>query len=214
MAKSHIPHQHSYSFYKHLYYNYSPKHPATMAPATWTELLEGNRVYAETQHKPAALLGQPGFEIPSVMIFTCIDFRASAEAFLGMKGDEAFVVRNPGGRITTGIQSLLFVDTLTGGQALKDIVIIHHFDCGCTHITDDVIKDALKAKSPELGAEIDKMAFGTYSAKNVQQHINNIETDIKFLKDSPLVREELKERVHAYIFDLQSGKLVAVPINN
>ncbi|KAL5087944.1 hypothetical protein Trisim1_007350 [Trichoderma cf. simile WF8] len=185
-----------------------------MAPPTWTELLERNSVYAETKHKPHIYLGQPGFEIPSVMIFTCIDFRASAEAFLGMKGDEAFVVRNPGGRITTGIQSLLFVDTLTGGQALKDIVIIHHFDCGCTHITDDVIKDALKAKSPELGAEIDKMAFGTYSAKTMQQHINNIQTDIKFLKDSPLVREELKERVRAYIFDLQSGKLVAVPNNN
>ncbi|KAL6792225.1 carbonic anhydrase [Trichoderma sp. SZMC 28013] len=180
-----------------------------MAP-TWTELLERNRVYAETQHKPHILLGQPGFDIPSVMIFTCIDFRASAEAFLGMKGHEAFVVRIPGGRITTSLQSLLFVDTLTGGQAIKDVVIIHHFDCGCTHITDDIIKSALKAKSPELGAEIDKMAFGTYPGKNLQQHINTVETDIKFLKDSPLVREELKERVHGYVFDLQSGKLVAV----
>lgn len=36
------------------------------------------------------------------------------------------MIRNPGGRITTGLQSLLFVDTLTGGQALKDIVIVHH----------------------------------------------------------------------------------------
>ncbi|KAL7952692.1 carbonic anhydrase [Trichoderma compactum] len=160
---------------------------------TWTELLERNRVYAETQHKPHILLGQPGFDIASVIIFTCIDFRASAEAFLGMKDHEAFVVRIPGDRITTSLQSLLFVDTLTGGQAIKDVVIIHHLES-------------------RTRAEIDKMAIGTYSGRNLQQdrHINTVETDIKIWKDSPLVREELKERVHGYVFDLQSGKLVAV----
>ncbi|KAL7929786.1 carbonic anhydrase [Trichoderma chlorosporum] len=179
-----------------------------MAP-TWEELLERNRVYADTQHKPKPLLGQPGFEIPSVLIFTCVDFRVSAEAFLGLKGDEAFVARIPGGRIATGLQTLLFLDTFTQGQALKDIAIIHHLDCGCTHATDEVIKNALKAKSPQQSHEIDKMSFGTYFGHDLQQHINTVEKDIKFVKDSPLIREDL--RIHGYVFDLQSGRLVPVP---
>ncbi|KAL6901082.1 carbonic anhydrase [Trichoderma evansii] len=184
-----------------------------MAP-TWTELLERNRTYAETQHKPQLLVGQDGFDLPSTLIFACCDFRTSPEMFLNMKGDEAFVIRNLGGRITTSLEAIIFIETFTQGQALKDIVIIHHFDCGCTHNTEDSLKDALKAKHPEHGAEIDKIVFGTYPGKDLEQHKESIRSDINFIRDSPLLREELKKHVYGYVYDFLTGKLVPVAEEN
>jgi carbonic anhydrase len=39
---------------------------------------------------------------------------------------DAIIVRNAGGRIKNNINDLLFFDTFSQGQTLKDIVIIHH----------------------------------------------------------------------------------------
>lgn len=47
--------------------------------------------------------------------------------------------------------------------------IWHVLDCGCTHNTEDSLKDALKAKHPHHGAEIDKIVFGTYAGQNLEQ---------------------------------------------
>ncbi|KAH8909421.1 carbonic anhydrase [Coniochaeta sp. PMI_546] len=182
--------------------------------ADWTKLLERNRLYAQTKHRPQPYLNE--FEAfnsppPSVFIFSCIDFRASTEQLLDLKGDEAFVVRNLGGRIKNSLSSLLFAEHVTQGQVIKDIVIIHHTDCGLTHFTDKDFQDGLKAKYPQLAGEISQLEVGAYDGSDMNKHREAIREDLKFFKESQLVRPELKDRVYGYVYDIKSGKLIPVP---
>jgi carbonic anhydrase len=39
---------------------------------------------------------------------------------------DAFIIRTAGGRVRSGIKDLIFLDTFTQGQAIKDVVVIHH----------------------------------------------------------------------------------------
>jgi carbonic anhydrase len=95
---------------------------------------------------------------------------------------DAFIVRNAGGRLKSSITDLIFIETFTQRQALKDIVIIHHtgkyssldkppnltkfLDCGFTHNTDEAIKNSLKAHSPHLAGMIDQLYFGTFGSSD------------------------------------------------
>jgi carbonic anhydrase len=39
---------------------------------------------------------------------------------------EATIVRNAGGRVKSSITDLLFIETFTQGQAVKEVIVIHH----------------------------------------------------------------------------------------
>ncbi len=43
------------------------------------------------------------------------------------------------------------------------------------------------------------------------RHKETIRQDLKFFKESPLVRQELKDRVYGYVYDIKTGKLIPVP---
>ncbi|KAH8897955.1 carbonic anhydrase [Thozetella sp. PMI_491] len=182
-----------------------------MTHPKWTDLLHQNQVYSEEKHCAKATIGKEGFELPSVFIFSCIDFRASAEELLDMHSEDAFVVRNLGGRVKNSLNALLFVEEFTKGQALKDVIIIHHTDCGCTHNSEEGLRDGLKAKNPEQALEIDQLEFGTYDGSSLEKHKIAVRQDMELLKSSSLIREELKDRVYGYIYDIKSGRLIAVP---
>ncbi len=85
------------------------------------------------------------FELLTCWTVSCIDIRVSVERLLGIKTEgeerkelylvlikltnfniEAFIVRNGGGRVRSSLTDLLFLDTFTQGQMLKDIIVIHH----------------------------------------------------------------------------------------
>ncbi|CAI6100950.1 unnamed protein product [Clonostachys chloroleuca] len=177
----------------------------------WDELLERNRVYAETKHQPKTFLGEGPVAIPSVIIFACLDFRASVEEFLDLKPDEALVIRNLGGRVKSGLHALLFLEEVTKSQALKEVIIIHHTNCGCSVITTTDVRESLKSKYPQMADEIDQFDFGTYKGGDLENHNRVVREDIKLLQDSPLVREELKAHVRGYVFDIKTGTLSLVP---
>ncbi|CAH0058205.1 unnamed protein product [Clonostachys solani] len=200
----------------------------------WDELLERNRVYAETKHQPKEFLGMAPVALPSVIIFACLDFRASVEEFLDLKPDgkimmhtvaafrlspvlttmfmtEALVIRNLGGRVKSGLHALLFLEEVTRSQALKEVVIIHHTNCGCSIQTTEGVRQSLKSKYPQMADEIDQLDFGTYKGGDLENHNQVVREDIKLLQDSPLVREELKAHVRGYVFDIKTGKLSLVP---
>uniref|UniRef100_A0A8H7N674 Carbonic anhydrase n=1 Tax=Bionectria ochroleuca TaxID=29856 RepID=A0A8H7N674_BIOOC len=172
----------------------------------WDELLERNRVYAETKHQPKTFMGEGPVAIPSVIIFACLDFRASVEEFLDLKPDEALVIRNLGGRVKSGLHALLFLEEVTKSQALKEVIIIHHTNCGCTVITTADVRESLKSKYPQMADEIDQFDFGTYIGGDLENP-----GGYKALARIPLVREELKAHVRGYVFDIKTGKLSLVP---
>ena len=95
------------------------------------ELLASNRLYADTlvdQHvdlRPARALA----------IVTCMDSRLNVFAALGLEEGDAHVLRNAGGVITDDmIRSLAISQRLLG---TRDVMLIHHTDCGMQRLTDD-----------------------------------------------------------------------------
>lgn len=86
----------------------------------------------------------------------------------------------------SSLTDLIFIESFTQWQALKDIIIIHHTgifepnvshgllhiltiysDCGFTHIDDEYVKNGLKAKHSHLSPEIDQLYFGAFGTNDL-----------------------------------------------
>ncbi|KAF4613432.1 hypothetical protein G7Y89_g15455 [Cudoniella acicularis] len=173
--------------------------------ASWDELLERNRKYSETKHEPESYISELAQPPPSIFILSCIDFRVPVEQLLDIKTKDAFIIRNAGARVKSSFTDLLFIENFTQEQAVKNVIVIHHTDCGFTHNTDENVKNGLKEKAPHLAKEIDQLYFGTYGGSDLLEE--SVREDLKFLKASPLIRQEIKDNAKGYVYDIKSGKL-------
>jgi carbonic anhydrase len=96
----------------------------------------------------------------SVAVVACMDARLNVYDILGLTEGEAHVIRNAGGVVTEDvIRSLTISQRLLG---TKEIVLIHHTDCGMLTFTDDEFKATLEADtglrpswSPESFTDLD-----------------------------------------------------------
>ena len=129
-----------------------------------------------------------------VAVVACMDARLSVYAILGLREGEAHVIRNAGGVITDDqIRSLAISQRLLG---TREIVLIHHTDCGMLTFTDDVFKRAIQDETgikPPWAAE----AF-TDLDEDVRQSIARI-------KASPFI--PYKDAVRGFVFDVATGLL-------
>jgi carbonic anhydrase len=153
------------------------------------ELLDNNSAYAETFSGPLPL--PPA---KHVAIVACMDARLNVYGALGLSEGEAHVIRNAGGVVTEDeIRSLAISQRLLG---TKEIILIHHTDCGMLTFTDDAFKKSIENEvgiKPPWAAE----AF-TDPADDVRQSVARI-------KASPFV--PLKDSIRGFVFDVATGKL-------
>src|SRR3954453_683217 len=80
--------------------------------------------------------GHGGLPMPparKVAVVTCMDARLDPAKFLGLEEGDAHVIRNAGGRAVDAIRSLVISQQLLG---TREIVVIHHTDCGMLAFTD------------------------------------------------------------------------------
>ncbi|WP_431230932.1 beta-class carbonic anhydrase [Mycolicibacterium psychrotolerans] len=158
------------------------------------QYLANNVEYAKTFTGPLPLP-------PSkhVAVVACMDARLDVYRVLGLQDGEAHVIRNAGGVITDDeIRSLAISQRLLG---TKEIILIHHTDCGMLTFTDDVFKAEIQDEigiKPEWAAE----AFADLEA-DVRQSLRRIEA-------SPFVTKH--ESLRGFIFDVATGKLVEVTL--
>ena len=97
------------------------------------EYLKNNEEYAKNFSGPLPLP-------PSkhVAVVACMDARLDVYRILGLNEGEAHVIRNAGGVVTDDeIRSLAISQRLLG---TKEIILIHHTDCGMLTFTDDDFK--------------------------------------------------------------------------
>jgi carbonic anhydrase len=153
------------------------------------EVLANNQRYAETFTGPLPLPPARG-----LAVIACMDARLNVYAILGLAEGEAHVIRNAGGVVTDDeIRSLAISQRLLG---TREIILIHHTDCGMLTFTDDEFKTAIQADTgikPPWAAE----AFGDLET-DVRQSIARI-------KASPFVPH--KDAVRGFVFDVATGKL-------
>ena len=156
------------------------------------EYLENNARYASTFSGPLPL--PPA---KHVAVVACMDARLNVYAALGLQDGEAHVIRNAGGVVTADeIRSLAISQRLLG---TREIILIHHTDCGMLTFTDDAFKRAIEQETgvkPEWAAE----SFNDIDA-DVRQSIARI-------KASPFVPH--KDSIRGFVFDVGSGKLLEV----
>lgn len=102
------------------------------------ELLANNRAFAASlpqQHldlKPSRRLA----------VVACMDSRLNVFAALGLRDGEAHILRNAGGVITDDVIRSLAVSQRRLGT--REVMLIHHTDCGMQKITDDGFRAELQ----------------------------------------------------------------------
>jgi carbonic anhydrase len=154
------------------------------------ELLANNRLYADTladQHldvQPARALA----------IVTCMDSRLNVFDALGLEEGDAHVLRNAGGVITDDmIRSLAISQRLLG---TREVVLIHHTDCGMQRLSDDGFRAELQADTgvaPEFAIE----SFTDLDAA-VRQSILRVQGSV-FLPH--------RDRVRGFVYDVDTHRL-------
>lgn len=158
------------------------------------EYLANNRAYAENFTGPLPL--PPAKQ---VAVVACMDARLNVYGILGLSEGEAHVIRNAGGVVTDDeIRSLAISQRLLG---TKEIILIHHTDCGMLTFTDDEFKAGIQAETgikPEWAAE----AFGDLD-EDVRQSIRRI-------TNSPFVPHT--DAVRGFVFDVATGLLNEVTV--
>jgi carbonic anhydrase len=157
------------------------------------ELLENARRYAAEFDKGDLPL-PPGL---GVAIVTCMDARLNPYGLLGLSEGDAHVISNAGGVVTPDvIRSLAISQRLLG---TREIVLIHHTDCGMQKFTDDDFRAQVQADTgikPEWAAE----AFADPDA-DVRQSIARV-TASPFIPD--------KSSVRGFVYDVKTGALSEV----
>jgi carbonic anhydrase len=153
------------------------------------EYLDNNAAYAQAY--PGPLPVEPARH---AAVVACMDSRMKIFAILGMNDGEAHVIRNAGGVVTDDvIRSLAISQRLLG---TREIILIHHTDCGLQKTTEDAFKAAIETETgirPPWAVE----AF-TDAAADVRQSIAR-------LKASPFLPH--KDAVRGFVFDVATGKL-------
>jgi carbonic anhydrase len=157
------------------------------------ELLQNNAAYAEA-FKKGDLPLPPA---KGVAVVACMDARLDVHKILGLGEGDAHVIRNAGGVITDDeIRSLTISQRLLG---TREIVLIHHTDCGMLTFTDDEVKADIESKTglrPHFALE----AFSDLE--------NDIRQSIARIKASPFVAS--KDSVRGFVFDVHTGRLQEV----
>ncbi len=154
------------------------------------EFLTNNERYA-------AGFGKGDLAMPpakQVAIVACMDARLDPARALGLQEGDAHVIRNAGGVVTDdAIRSLAISQRLLG---TKEIILIHHTDCGMLTFSDDEVKAQIEQDTgirPPFALE----SFADVDA-DVRQSIARITA-------SPFVPD--KSHVRGFVYDVKTGTL-------
>jgi carbonic anhydrase len=164
---------------------------------TIDELLANNRAVAE-RREVEHLDVRPRRRLA---IVTCMDSRLDVFAALGLGRGEAHVLRNAGGVITDDVIRSLAVSQRRLGT--RDVMLIHHTDCGMQKLTDDGFRAELREATgvaPAFAIE----SFDDVEA-DVRQSILRVRRS-SFLADRDCVR--------GFVYDVDTHRLREVTVDD
>jgi carbonic anhydrase len=155
------------------------------------ELLAANERYAASFDKGDLPL-PPARQ---VAILVCMDARIDPAKALGLAEGDAHVVRNAGGRASDdALRSLAISHELLG---TREVVVIHHTDCGMLTFTNEQIRQRLRDR---LGADtsgVDFLPFGDLD--------QSVRDDVAIIRASPLIPDDVA--ISGFVYDVRTGRL-------
>jgi len=157
------------------------------------ELLRNNHSYAGS-FKKGDLPLPPARH---VAVVACMDARLDVHKILGLQEGDAHVIRNAGGAVTDdAIRSLAISQRLLG---TKEIILIHHTDCGMLTFTDEQVKGTIEK---ETGI---RPAFALEAFSDLD---DDVKQSIARIKASPFIPH--KSNIRGFVYDVRTGKLIEV----
>jgi len=158
------------------------------------DLLKNNEEYARDFDKGDLPLPPA----KGVAVVACMDARLDVHGMLGLELGDAHVIRNAGGVITDDeIRSLVISQRLLG---TREIVLIHHTDCGMLTFSDDEVADQIEADTgvrPPFVLE----SFGDLEG--------NVRESMERIKTNPFIPH--KDAVRGFVYEVETGRLREVP---
>ncbi|MGJ6960692.1 beta-class carbonic anhydrase [Streptosporangium sp. G11] len=127
-------------------------------------------------------------------VLACMDARLNPYALLGLSEGDAHIIRNAGGVVTADERRSLAISQRLLGT--REIILIHHTDCGMLTFTDDDFKRQIQAEvgvKPDWAAE----AF-TDLDEDVVQSLYRIRND-PFIPHTDSVR--------GFVYEVETGRL-------
>ncbi|OIW31240.1 carbonic anhydrase [Coniochaeta ligniaria NRRL 30616] len=171
---------------------------------TLDELLERNKVVAQTHKAPPQFshLPKEAKPRPDILVVTCADPRCDPAYFFATRPGEMVVLRNLGGRVEAIMPDILALDVLA---EFKHIYVIHHTDCTAIWMSEDAIREELRKVPGADPKAIDALPLSTWADDE-----KSVRDDLKFLRDSSLLRKDLAASTHGLLLDIATGLLKTV----
>ena len=179
------------------------------------EVLNANAAYVKSFGEKGNLALPPARQFA---VLSCMDARLDPAKYAGLSEGDAHVIRNAGGRASDeAIRSLVISYKLLG---TKEWFVIHHSNCGMEFFTDAIMRDLLSQSlqtaalgdagfydvgagpGSDEGAYIDWLTIADRNKAVVE--------DVQRIRRHPLVPRSIP--IHGFIYEVESGRLVAVPV--
>lgn len=154
------------------------------------ELVRRNGTFA-SRFRDADLQVMP---LRHLAIVACMDSRMDMFEMLGLGHGEAHIIRNAGGVITDDVIRSLCLSQRNLGT--REIILIHHTDCGLQRVSEDEFKAELQA---ELGVK------PWWALESFTDPYVDVSQSIHRLHLTPFL--PFKENIRGFVYDVTDGRL-------
>ncbi|KIY04242.1 uncharacterized protein Z520_00936 [Fonsecaea multimorphosa CBS 102226] len=162
------------------------------------ELIRENAEFAKTWSSPFTMKQMREVLTDPVICLTCMDPRVVPEQFLGSHPMIA-VFRNAGGRATPDVvRTINTLQSLAYKVQKATVMVVHHTDCGMTHLTDEGIKKDILERGID-GAE--GINFGCFRGEDIKKSVLD---DVQTLKAERLLKDV---EVRGFVLTTETGLL-------
>jgi carbonic anhydrase len=127
-------------------------------------------------------------------VVACMDSRMDIFQMLGLAHGDAHIIRNAGGVVTDDvIRSVVLSQRLLG---TREIILLHHTDCGMQQVIGDTLKDEIEA---ETGIR------PSWAIESFKDPYQNVRQSIRRLQVNPFIQH--KEHIRGFVYRVESGHL-------
>jgi carbonic anhydrase len=139
-----------------------------------------------------------------IVVLTCVDARVDPAHLFSLELGDALVIRNTGGRVTSGVvNDLAILSVLSAGwpgDNKLELAVIQHTGCGMARLTQPDTQQQVAARLGLAAAEVSAMAISD-PAVSVRQ-------DIEQLRSTHSLSDELV--VSGFVYNVTDGSLTQV----
>ena len=157
----------------------------------FADLLESNRVYAET----APVKGFDGVAHAGVAIVTCMDSRIDPLGMVGLRPGDAKIFRNPGGRVDNAALEALVL----GVHLLRvdRILVVPHTRCAVASNTAEQLRAQITERSGTDAAWLPLHV--------IHDQVASLREDIHKIRSHPLIPDRVA--LGGFLYDVDTGLL-------